>query len=158
MPEPSNKAPHKASKRDFLSLYDLTLEELRTLMDRSAELKSLRESPSPPQPLRGKVLGMIFEKASTRTRVSFEAGIFERRLYQSHPDRYEYRLTEKGRDLHTLILSLHAWGKRWITNEASTLVHQGCGHVVEPAMVCPECSEVIAPNDLTRELAPAATH
>jgi DNA-binding HxlR family transcriptional regulator len=101
-------------------------------------------------------LGIARNILSGRLRSLVEAGIFERHLYQSHPDRYEYRLTEKGRDLHTLILSLRAWGKRWITHEASTLIHQGCGHVVEPTMICPECSEAIAPNDLSRELAPTA--
>jgi len=64
-------------KRDFMSLCDVSPEEFFGLLHRAAELKRLRGSPSSPQPLRGRVLGMIFEKASTRTRVSFEVGIFE---------------------------------------------------------------------------------
>jgi DNA-binding HxlR family transcriptional regulator len=103
-------------------------------------------------------LGIARNILSGRLRSLVAAGIFERQLYQSHPDRYEYRLTEKGRDLHTLILALRAWGKRWLTNEASTLIHEGCGHVIEPALVCPECSEAIAASDLSRELTPSAPH
>ncbi len=64
-------------KRDFLSLYDLSAEELRQLVNRAIELKGLRAKGDVVQPLLGKTLAMIFEKASTRTRVSFEVGMFE---------------------------------------------------------------------------------
>jgi ornithine carbamoyltransferase len=64
-------------KRDLLSLWDFTAHEIRSLMSRAAELKALRRAGQRPTPLAGKTLGMIFEKASTRTRVSFEVGMFE---------------------------------------------------------------------------------
>jgi ornithine carbamoyltransferase len=66
-------------KRDLLSLWDLDADELRALLARAAQLKALRARPSEPRPLPlvGKTLGMIFEKASTRTRVSFEVGMYE---------------------------------------------------------------------------------
>src|SRR5579883_2814416 len=64
-------------KTDFLSFHDLGGAELRALLRRSAELKALREKGERPLTLAGKTLGMIFEKASTRTRVSFEVGMFE---------------------------------------------------------------------------------
>jgi ornithine carbamoyltransferase len=66
-------------KRDLLSLWDLTADEMRALFQRTAELKRLRTRPphERPLPLTGKTLGMIFEKASTRTRVSFEVGMYE---------------------------------------------------------------------------------
>lgn len=65
------------SKRDFLSLYDLSSSELEQLLARAAGLKRSRREGEITRSLDGKVLGMIFEKASTRTRVSFEAGMFE---------------------------------------------------------------------------------
>jgi ornithine carbamoyltransferase len=68
---------HSTSKRDFLSFRDLGEEELRRMLARAAELKALRAEGQRTQPLAGKTLGMIFEKASTRTRVSFEVGMFE---------------------------------------------------------------------------------
>ena len=64
-------------KRDFLSLNDLTSAELEALWSRTAELKAARAAHRPTPTLAGRVLGMIFEKASTRTRVSFEVGMFE---------------------------------------------------------------------------------
>ena len=64
-------------KRDLLSLWDLGADEIRSLMRRTGELKRMRQSGHLHQPLVGKTLGMIFEKASTRTRVSFEVGMYE---------------------------------------------------------------------------------
>jgi ornithine carbamoyltransferase len=66
-----------SNKRDFLSFRDLGEAELRALLRRAAELKRLRAAGERPLTLAGKTLGMIFEKASTRTRVSFEVGMFE---------------------------------------------------------------------------------
>lgn len=59
--------------RHFISLLDLTSTELRQLIHRAIELKNHRDPDF--QPLKGKVLAMIFEKSSTRTRISFEAGM-----------------------------------------------------------------------------------
>ena len=61
--------------RHFLSLFDLTPAELQQILRRANELKMLRQRGEHYAPFPGKVLGMIFEKASTRTRVSFEAGM-----------------------------------------------------------------------------------
>ncbi len=61
--------------RHFLTLMDLSSEELHALLRRATELKAMRGSSQSYEPLRGKVLGMIFEKSSTRTRVSFEVGM-----------------------------------------------------------------------------------
>ncbi|HXH02156.1 MAG TPA: ornithine carbamoyltransferase [Candidatus Competibacteraceae bacterium] len=61
--------------RHFLSLFDLSPEELRELIRRASELKTMRRRGEHYAPFPGRVLGMIFEKASTRTRVSFEAGM-----------------------------------------------------------------------------------
>ena len=61
--------------KHFLSELDLTTEEFRSLIYRASELKTLHQVGQLYQPFKGKVLGMIFEKSSTRTRVSFEAGM-----------------------------------------------------------------------------------
>jgi len=63
--------------RHFLSLLDLSTAELRTLVARSSELKVMRQRNEDYEPLRNKVLGMIFEKSSTRTRVAFEAAMLQ---------------------------------------------------------------------------------
>ncbi|TFH28725.1 MAG: ornithine carbamoyltransferase [Myxococcales bacterium] len=63
--------------RHFLTISDLDRDELLRLLDRAAELKALRGTADAPQPLRGKSVAVVFEKASTRTRLSFEVGIHE---------------------------------------------------------------------------------
>ncbi|MDQ2694179.1 MAG: ornithine carbamoyltransferase [Pseudomonadota bacterium] len=61
--------------RHFLTLQDLTPPELRQLLRRAGELKALHRRGAVYTPLAYKVLAMVFEKASTRTRVSFQAGM-----------------------------------------------------------------------------------
>ena len=61
--------------RHFLTLMDLAPDEIRALIARAIELKAQHRAGTAPRSLEGKVLAMIFTKASTRTRVSFEAGI-----------------------------------------------------------------------------------
>lgn len=63
--------------RHFLTLADYESTELETLLQFADELKKWQAQGKPYQPLLGKTLGMIFEKASTRTRVSFEVGMFQ---------------------------------------------------------------------------------
>lgn len=61
--------------RHFLTLLDLSPEELNWVINRAIELKNMHRAGDIHEPLKNKVLGMIFEKSSTRTRVSFEAGM-----------------------------------------------------------------------------------
>jgi ornithine carbamoyltransferase len=61
--------------RHFLTLTDLTSGELTAILYRAIELKALHKKGEHYQPLTNRVLAMVFEKSSTRTRVSFEAGM-----------------------------------------------------------------------------------
>jgi len=61
--------------RHFLTLRDLSTTELTGIIERAILLKAAHRNSTDGAPLAGKVLGMIFEKSSTRTRVSFEAGM-----------------------------------------------------------------------------------
>jgi len=61
--------------RHFLTLTDLSAAEFRTLINRAIELKAMQHRGEIFEPLKNKVLAMIFEKSSTRTRVSFESGM-----------------------------------------------------------------------------------
>jgi ornithine carbamoyltransferase len=65
------------SGKDFLQLSDYTSEEILYLLDVAQELKAMQKQGQPHPYLAGKVLGMIFEKSSTRTRVSFEVGMLQ---------------------------------------------------------------------------------
>ena len=64
-------------KRDLLQLSELSAHEIESLIDRAAELKAIRKAGGDYTPLRGRTLAMIFEKASTRTRVSFDVGMVQ---------------------------------------------------------------------------------
>jgi ornithine carbamoyltransferase len=66
-----------ARKRDFLSFWDLADGEIEALIRRAEEFRFLRSVRQPHATRPGRVLGMVFEKASTRTRASFEIGIYE---------------------------------------------------------------------------------
>ena len=66
-----------SNKRDFLSLWDVNQSELAALIRRAEELRFLRQVHTPHATRPGRVLALVFEKASTRTRVSFEVAIWE---------------------------------------------------------------------------------
>ncbi|KTC59281.1 MULTISPECIES: ornithine carbamoyltransferase [Pseudomonas syringae group] len=75
--------------RHFLSMMDYTPDELLGLIRRGVELKDLRNRGELFEPLKNRVLGMIFEKSSTRTRLSFEAGMIQlggQAIFLSHRD------------------------------------------------------------------------
>lgn len=63
--------------RDFLTLHDFTPEEIMGLVELGIELKSKQKAGIPHPYLKGKTLGMIFEKSSTRTRLAFEVGMYQ---------------------------------------------------------------------------------
>lgn len=64
-------------KRDLVSIFSLSRDEIDHLMKRTATLKAKQKEGLPYTPLQGKTLGLIFEKASTRTRMSFEVGMYQ---------------------------------------------------------------------------------
>ena len=63
--------------RDFLELDDYSTEEIQYLIDLAIEIKAKQKRGEAYQPLKGKTIGLIFEKSSTRTRVSFEVGMYQ---------------------------------------------------------------------------------
>lgn len=65
------------SGRDFIELTDYTTEEIRYLIDFAIEIKRKQKAGEVYQPLLGKTVGLIFEKSSTRTRISFEVGVYQ---------------------------------------------------------------------------------
>lgn len=63
--------------KDLLTLADFSKEEITYLLELADQIKQKRKNKEVYEPLKGKILGMIFEKSSTRTRVSFEAGMYQ---------------------------------------------------------------------------------
>ena len=81
-------------KKDLLSCMDITRADFERIISLAAELKEGRGKPGAPKPFEGKSVGMIFAKSSTRTRVSFEVGIFE---LGGHPVYLDQSRTQMGR-------------------------------------------------------------
>ncbi len=90
----SNKTASNNKVRHFLTLTDLSSDEFRKLINRAIELKAMLHRGEIFEPLKNKVLAMIFEKSSTRTRVSFESGMAQ---FGGHAIFLSSRDTQLGR-------------------------------------------------------------
>ena len=96
-------------------------------------------------------LGIARNVLTARLQTLVGHGILERRLYQDRPERYEYRLTDKGLELHPILVSLMRWGDKWAgvaDAPPMELMHKGCGHRSAPLMVCDHCGEPVHARDM----------
>lgn len=82
-------------------------------------------------------LGIPRNTLTQRLRTLVDHGVLERRRYQEHPERYEYVLTDKGRALDHVLVSMLQWGDRWsdLDEPPVTLVDERTGDAVEPVYV-----------------------
>jgi DNA-binding HxlR family transcriptional regulator len=82
---------------------------------------------------------------AARLRALVGSGIFERRQYSEHPVRFEYHLTEAGRDLYPVILTLMRWGDRYLAGETGPplLLEHDCGQRLSAQLVCEACGEPV---------------
>ncbi len=97
-------------------------------------------------------LGITRHRLADRLDRLVEDEVLCRVPYQERPLRHEYRLTEKGKDLYPVILSLVRWGDRWMDGGRGAPViykHVPCGHLTQPTMVCSECGEPLLARDIT---------
>jgi len=104
-------------------------------------------------------LGIARNILSARLQTLVRAGILERIQYSQEPERYEYKLTARGRDLYPAIVSIMKWGDEYLAGEAGPpllLYHQECRHHAEPTMVCSHCREPLDPRKVTPEPGPGA--
>ena len=86
-------------------------------------------------------------------------GVVERRQYQSAPPRYEYLLTDKGRDLYPVIATLLAWGDKWQAGRdgpPALLVHDECGCATTAKTVCAQCGGELSADTTTATAGPGA--
>lgn len=81
-----------------------------------------------------------------------ENDILVRRIYEDRPPRYEYRLTDKGRDLYPVLATLLRWGDRWMAGEDGPpvdFVHQSCGEPMDARLTCGCCGGAIDPRHVS---------
>jgi DNA-binding HxlR family transcriptional regulator len=81
-------------------------------------------------------------------------GIFVRRKYQDQPERYEYPLTEKGKDLYGPLIAMLRWGDDWLARGTPPLIlnHNDCSHDFNPAVLCNVCREPLRAQDMSYRL------
>ncbi|HEY8684027.1 MAG TPA: helix-turn-helix domain-containing protein, partial [Chloroflexota bacterium] len=94
-----------------------------------------------------------------RLKTLVEHGVLERHQYQERPERFEYQLTEKGLDLHPVILSLLRWGDCSTAGEDGPpllLEHVSCGHEITLITVCPHCREEVTAATIRPHPGPGA--
>lgn len=93
---------------------------------------------------------------SDRLKRLVASGILERVISSDHPTRYGYELTDKGRDLAPVLLTLGKWGDTWADNGAGapiTVTHD-CGGPADPHVVCGSCGDDLDVADTTPSIGP----
>lgn len=77
-------------------------------------------------------------------------GLLISRLYQEHPPRCQYELTESGNALCQVLDALILWGEQYLPPDKryKRLVHKACGHCVEQRYYCPHCGQTIDKTEL----------
>ncbi|MGE0852023.1 MAG: winged helix-turn-helix transcriptional regulator [Hyphomicrobiaceae bacterium] len=79
-----------------------------------------------------------------------DRGIFKKKKYQDLPERYEYRLTEMGKDLYGSLVAMMAWGDRWLSHGEPPLqlTHKTCGKDFTPRVICDKCRKPVTAHNM----------
>ena len=97
-------------------------------------------------------LGIARNVLAHRLRQLVSDGMLERVRYRTEPDWYEYRLTQRARDLYPVIVGLMCWADRNLAAEPDTpaleLTHRACGHPAEPYLACAHCHQPLTARDI----------
>ncbi len=95
-------------------------------------------------------LGIARNVLTDRLQKLVARGVLRRDQYDDRPPRFEYRLTDQGRDLIGVVLAMMRWGDRWTSSGPAPveITHTKCGHVTTPMVSCSECGEELRLGDL----------
>jgi DNA-binding HxlR family transcriptional regulator len=95
-------------------------------------------------------LGVARNVLQARLARLVDNGLLERVRYQERPERFEYRLTDKGLDLWPIVVSLLAWGDRYLAPEGPPVVleHRDCGGRVNDRRICERCGAQLDRHDV----------
>ncbi len=102
-------------------------------------------------------LGIARNTLTDRLRSLVDEGLMEKRAYQNVPVRYDYVLTEKGRDFYGVLAAMNRWGDRWLSGEGGVPVvlhHDRCGHDTHPEVVCATCKEPLRSEEVSNRMGP----
>ena len=104
-------------------------------------------------------LGISRTIVADRLKRLTDEGVLRREAYQQRPVRCEYRLTQKGLELHPVLMAIVGWGDRHYAGEAGPPVlnrHKACGCDFHAVMTCSECGEAVGPRDVQSRPGPGA--
>lgn len=103
-------------------------------------------------------LGIAPNMLTRRLAGLVKAGILEKRRYSDRPPRYEYVLTECGRDFHSVLIAMHAWGNRHFAPEGQSvmLVNARTGKPADPVVVDRNSKRPLADSEFRVAAGPAA--
>jgi len=93
-------------------------------------------------------LGIARNVLTDRLARLVEEGIFDRVRYSERPERFEYRLTKKGRDLNVALTALRQWGDEYLTKKPPVGLRTRAGAKPVVAALVPEGSKVLGPRDV----------
>jgi DNA-binding HxlR family transcriptional regulator len=96
-------------------------------------------------------LGIPRQTLASRLEVLVDRGVVDRVSYQKQPERFEYALTESGKELAIALLALMTWGDKWRDGGAgppARLTHTACGHEMDPEIVCDQCGERLVAEEI----------
>jgi DNA-binding HxlR family transcriptional regulator len=101
-------------------------------------------------------LGMASNILAKRLDGFVAAGLMELRRYSERPEHHEYLLTDKGRELQTVVVALTAWGDRWAAPNGPPILyeHAGCGGAIHTQLHCSTCGDVETGADLIARRGP----
>jgi DNA-binding HxlR family transcriptional regulator len=102
-------------------------------------------------------LGIASNVLTVRLERLVEHEIVERRKYQDLPPRFEYYLTNKGKDLFPIIAALMAYGDRWLSSDGppALFIHD-CGHAATAKVVCDQCGDELTADTVRPEPGPGS--
>ncbi len=96
-------------------------------------------------------LGIARHVLADRLKKLNEAGVLDKVAYQDRPRREEYRLSERGRDLYPVMVTLAQWGDKHMAGPEGVpllRIHDSCGHNTVGKLVCSDCGEPLNARDV----------
>ncbi|MBP2478362.1 DNA-binding HxlR family transcriptional regulator [Crossiella equi] len=104
-------------------------------------------------------LGIPRPTLSARLKTLVETGLFTKVAYAAEPDRFEYRLTQAGRELFPAIVVLMHWGDRYVPHPDGppvVLAHNDCGQPADVYLACRHCGGEVGTHSVTAHPGPGS--
>lgn len=102
-------------------------------------------------------IGIATNILADRLKLLVHIGVLNRVAYQQRPQRFEYHLSEMGRDLYSHTLTIHEWADRWLISDGESplnLRHTSCHEPLVSEVVCSECEQPLVASEVSFDKEP----